>query len=172
MIKVTIKSNVYVLEKTTSFLLWYSTMSFLYFNIYLSKIKLITLCILKLFNYTHNNNHVCHRFFFWYLMSLMQNPSQHCSEQTLKIHQSCCSLTFVTYRIIHPTKTIALCYIPRVVLQPARLYGSKPFPSIRVAHVCAAGSCRRCHLAHCHHSLKGLLQTCFCGEEVSHAEFP
>ena len=70
-------------------------------------------------------------------MSLMQNPSQHCSEQTLKIHQSCCSLAFVTYRIIHPTKTIALCYMPRVVLQPARLYGSKPFPSIRVAHVCA-----------------------------------
>lgn len=67
----------------------------------------------------------------------MQNPSQHCSEQALKIHQSCCSLAFVTYRIIYPTKAIALCYIPRVVLQPACLYGNKPFPSICVAQVCA-----------------------------------
>lgn len=65
----------------------------------------------------------------------MQNPSQHCPEQALKIHQSCCSLAFVAYRISHSTKTIVLCSVTRAVFQLARLYGNKPFPSICVAQV-------------------------------------
>lgn len=106
-------------------------MSFIYFNIYFSKIELFCI-ILKVFNYGHTNNFVYHQSF----SSLLCHQCRilfNTSEQTLKIHQSCCSLASVIYRLIHP-RTLQSCALSPELPSSLLVYvAHNLFPPIQVA---------------------------------------